>query len=80
MRAVIALVVWVKLFQWPTLRAWLFLPLFVWALTACQTAAPVNRPCGVIRDSLLSVHATTPAGQQRLDVHFERGRAAGCWQ
>ena len=49
-------------------------------LTACQTAAPVNRPCGVIRDSLLSVHATTPAGQQRLDVHFERGRAAGCWQ
>lgn len=54
--------------------------LLTMTLAACQTAAPVNRPCGVIRDSLLSVHATTPAGQQRLDVHFERGRAAGCWQ
>lgn len=49
------------------------------ALTACQTPAPVDRPCGVIRDSLKSVQATTPAGQQRLDVHFERGKAAGCW-
>jgi len=50
------------------------------ALTACQTAAPVNRPCGVIRDSLSGVSATTPAGQQRLDVHFERGVSAKCWE
>lgn len=49
------------------------------ALAACQTPAPVNRPCGVINDSLLTVQATTPAGQQRLDIHYERGRAAGCW-
>lgn len=45
-------------------------------LSACQ---PVNRPCGVIRDSLRAVNATTPVGQQRLDVHFERGVEAGCW-
>ena len=48
-------------------------------LTACQSPAPVNRPCGVIHDGLAGVSATTPAGQQRLDVHFERGVAAGCW-
>jgi hypothetical protein len=47
-------------------------------LAACQTV-PVDRPCGVIRDSLGSVLATTPVGQQRLDVHYERGKAAGCW-
>lgn len=44
----------------------------------CQSV-PVKDPCGVIRDSLASVRATDPGGQQRLDVHFERGRAAGCW-
>lgn len=49
------------------------------ALAGCQTAAPVNRPCGVIRDSLASVRARTNDGQQRLDVHYARGRAAGCW-
>lgn len=49
------------------------------ALAGCQTPAPVDRPCGVIRDSLEGVAATTPAGQTRLDVHFVRGRAAGCW-
>lgn len=48
------------------------------ALAACTTA-PVDRPCGVIRDNLKTVQATTPAGQQRLDVHHARGRAAGCW-
>lgn len=48
-------------------------------LAACQTV-PVDRPCGVIRDSLKTVNATTPADQRRLDIHFERGRAAGCWR
>lgn len=47
-------------------------------LVACSTV-PVDRPCGVIRDSLATVQAKTPDGQQRLDVHHERGRAAGCW-
>ena len=47
-------------------------------LAACATA-PVDKPCGVIRDDLKTVTATTPAGQQRLDVHHARGRAAGCW-
>lgn len=54
--------------------------LLTMTLAACQTAAPVDRPCGVIRDSLASVHATTPAGQARLDDHYERGVAAGCWR
>ena len=48
------------------------------ALGMCTTV-PVDKPCGVIRDNLASVQATTPAGQQRLDVHYERGRAAQCW-
>lgn len=48
------------------------------ALAACTTA-PVDKPCGVIRDSLATVQAKTPDGQQRLDVHHARGRAAGCW-
>lgn len=48
-------------------------------LSACQSA-PVDRPCGVIRDSLLTVQATTPSGQQRLAIHFERGKVAGCWK
>lgn len=61
-------------FQHATLVIALSLP-----LAACQTPAPVDRPCGVIRDNLKTVQATTPAGQQRLDVHFERGRAAKCW-
>ena len=47
-------------------------------LSGCQSA-PVDKPCGVIRDDLKTVAATTPAGQQRLDVHYERGRSAGCW-
>lgn len=49
------------------------------ALAGCQSSAPPSRPCGVIRDNLATVQATTPAGQQRLDIHYERGKAAGCW-
>ena len=49
------------------------------ALAGCQSV-PVDRPCGVIKDSLIGVYATTPAGQLRLNVHHERGAAAGCWR
>lgn len=48
-------------------------------LAGCASV-PVDKPCGVIRDSLSSVKATTAGGQQRLDVHYERGRSVGCWQ
>jgi hypothetical protein len=47
-------------------------------LGGCQTV-PVDRPCGVIEDDLRGVQATKRDGRQRLAVHFERGRAAGCW-
>lgn len=47
-------------------------------LVGCQTV-PVNRPCGVIRDDLRTVQGKSPGDQQRIDVHFARGRAAGCW-
>jgi hypothetical protein len=53
--------------------------LFAFALAGCQSV-PVNSPCGVIKDSLLGVNATTPAGQLRLNVHHERGAASGCWK
>lgn len=49
------------------------------ALSACQRTAPVDRPCGVIVDSLRDVRGATPAMTRRIDVHFERGIAAGCW-
>lgn len=49
------------------------------AASACQTAAPVDRPCGVIRDSLATVKGATPADTRRIDIHFESGVAAGCW-
>lgn len=48
------------------------------AVSACQTA-PVDRPCGVITDSLANVQGATPADTRRIDVHFEKGVAAGCW-
>jgi hypothetical protein len=41
---------------------------------------PVDHPCGVITDSLQNVNATSRVGQERLDVHFERGERAGCWK
>jgi hypothetical protein len=53
--------------------------LFAFALAGCQSV-PVDRPCGVIRDSLIGVYATTPAGQLRLNVHHERGASANCWK
>lgn len=60
-------------------RAAGFIVMITIGLAACQTPAPVDRPCGVIRDSLIGVTATTSAGQDRLNIHFVRGRAAGCW-
>ena len=50
------------------------------AASACQTTAPVDKPCGVITDSLMSVQGATPADTRRIDLHFERGVAAGCWR
>jgi hypothetical protein len=60
------------------MRALILLALAL-GLSACQTAQPVNRPCGVIDDSLADVRATTAAGQGRINRHFERGVAAKCW-
>ena len=48
------------------------------ALAACQTA-PVDKACGVIRDDLKTVQGKTPADQQRVDIHYARGKAGGCW-
>lgn len=48
-------------------------------LAGCQTV-PVSSPCGVIKDSLIGVDATTPDGQRRLNIHHERGASAGCWK
>lgn len=50
------------------------------AVSACQTTAPVDRPCGVITDSLATVRGATPADTRRIDIHFERGVSAGCWK
>jgi hypothetical protein len=33
----------------------------------------------VITDSLMTVRGATPADTRRIDIHFERGVAAGCW-
>lgn len=48
-------------------------------LTACASPAPVDRPCGVIIDSLKDVQGADANERRRIDVHFERGVAAGCW-
>jgi hypothetical protein len=48
------------------------------ALAGCASL-PVDKPCGVITDSLETVTATTRDGNRRLADHFERGVAAGCW-
>ncbi len=50
-------------------------------LAGCGAAANVQiaQPCGVIRDSLKDVRATTRDGERRLSNHFERGVAAKCW-
>lgn len=51
----------------------------VLAAAGCQEALPVNKPCGVIVDSLKDVAGKTPRDRARIDQHFERGVAAGCW-
>ena len=53
--------------------------LFITTALAGCASVPVDKPCGVIRDSLSTVKATDSSGQQRLDVHHARGKAAGCW-
>ena len=47
-------------------------------LGACASV-PVNRPCGVLTDSLMTVVATTRDGERRISRHFEAGARAGCW-
>lgn len=47
-------------------------------LGGCATTS-VNKPCGVITDSLKDVHATTRDGERRISTHYEAGVAAGCW-
>jgi len=49
------------------------------ALGACVSSVPVNRPCGIISDSLMDVTATTRDGERRISRHFEAGVRAGCW-
>lgn len=49
------------------------------ALAGCTTTG-VNKPCGVISDSLGDVRATTRDGDRRLAAHYEAGVAAGCWK
>jgi len=49
-------------------------------IAGCASSpAPVNKPCGVIEDSLGSVSGKTRNDQRRIDRHFERGFVAGCW-
>ena len=61
-------------------KSWIVILCVAGALAGCaQAPAPVNKPCGVIHDSLLGVNATTPDGQRRLNVHHERGAEARCW-
>lgn len=56
------------------------LPLFLTSLAGCAEPPKVTvRPCGVIQDDLKTVTATSAQGQQRLDIHYERGRRANCW-
>ena len=42
-------------------------------------ALPVDKPCGVLSDSLSNVRGRTAKGDQRIAEHFERGVRAGCW-
>jgi hypothetical protein len=59
------------------MRALIFIALL--ALPACQTAQPINKPCGAIRDALIDVRGATAIETRRIDAHVERGVAAGCW-
>lgn len=48
-------------------------------LAGCASSAPVSKPCGVIIDALVDVRGKTPADDRRIDIHHQRGAAAGCW-
>jgi hypothetical protein len=55
----------------------------IWDRARClclPNGSPGNRPCGVIADSLMNVRGATSAGTRRIDIHFEHGVAAGCWE
>jgi hypothetical protein len=57
----------------------MMIALFIGFLISGCTTVSVNRPCGVITDSLRDVQGKTPQDTRRIDVHFERGVAAKCW-
>lgn len=48
-------------------------------ISGCGTV-PVDRPCGVIIDSLKTVNGRTAEDQKHIDAHYERGYRAGCWE
>ena len=50
------------------------------ATGTCAGQLPTSAPCGVIVDSLKDVLGKRPSDVKRLDFHFERGVAAGCWR
>jgi starvation-inducible outer membrane lipoprotein len=51
------------------------------SLSGCASVpVPIDRPCGVIVDSLRDVRGATPSDTRRIDIHFERGVAANCWK
>ena len=51
-------------------------------LAACgvENKVSVYSACDVFTDPLRDVHATTPAGEDRISKHFETGVGAGCWK
>ncbi|MCO5092007.1 hypothetical protein [Bosea sp. (in: a-proteobacteria)] len=54
---------------------------FALGLSGCaRDSVAIAQPCGVIVDSLADVRGATPAETRRIDIHFERGVAAGCWE
>ncbi len=57
----------------------IFLIAVAFILVGCDTLQPVDKPCGVLDDSLGDVRATTADGNRRIDDHFEVGVRAGCW-
>lgn len=66
-------------FEWKlAVASWVILIAII--LSACSTPVTIANPCGVIRDSLRDVRGADASERRRVDIHFERGVAAGCWK